>query len=329
MYFDDPGSSTWKQFPFEYTPAAPPVSSYTVVGALALTQYADAIRAMSLSNALAGPVSGMALTASGSLGATSAWTVSLTASFNPMIGVEYPSIGVGVSNGTTINSSVMYGMSMLINELGINSSPASQNLYLEAGEWTVGSSRVSSISQLNALPLGFTFGNGRVHLRLLNDGTLLHYQISADGMQWGNYYAAATPTPTGGFTDYGFWISCGGSANALTMAQAIVYSNNVSTPTTYTISAFTYTTPNTVYTIGSHSIQVGDFVSVHGGTGSALTNFNTGTIAQNGYNTGAGSSPQGVGALVLSVTSTTVTVYNAAASGTYTPNTGTMYLLSR
>jgi hypothetical protein len=325
MYFDDPGSSTWKQFPFEYTPAAPPVSSYTVSGGvLALTQYADAIRAMSLINNGTGNQSSMALIASGALGATAAWTVSLTASLNPLINVQYFEVGVCVANGTTTGTSVTYGMSIATGQEG----SSSIQVYLQgASEYTIGNGRTGTSGQLTGTSLGF-LGNGRWHMRLLNDGTLLHYQISADGMQWSDFWAAATPTPAGGFTNYGFWLA-NGLGVTQTQGQAIIYSNSLGTPTQYTVSAYSFASPLLSYTIGTHSIQVGDFISVHGATG-GVTNMNTGTTAQNGYNAGAGGSPSPVGQLVVAVTSTTVTTNPAASvTGTYTPNSATLYLLSR
>jgi hypothetical protein len=287
-YFDDPGTTQWKQFATEYMPAPAAASSYTVAGPatanLSLTQWADTIRVTSISNSGVGCV---AVAANSNLGATQSWGVTLVATLNPFQNATNGSeFGIALTNGTTSGTSTGRVFDFIHGITGNTT-----NIGFEIDSFTVGTGRSGSgITSSLGYPL-FIGGTGRIHMRALADGANIHYQISTDGFHWMDVYSEATPS---GFTNYGFMLGYDNTgANSGSYAQALVYENNVITPTQYNITAATNGSPS-VITIGTHSIQAGDVVSIHG------------VVGATGLNTGTGSGSLAGGVIVTAITSTTI-----------------------
>jgi hypothetical protein len=307
LYFDNPTTSLWQQFATEYMPAPVAASNYTVAGPstanLSLTQWADTIRVTSISNSGVGCV---AVAANSNLGASQSWGVTLVATFNPFQNASNGSeFGIALTNGTTSGTSTGRVFDFIHGITG-----STTNIGFEIDSFTIGIGRSGSgITSSLGYPL-FIGGTGRIHMRALADGVNLHYQISTDGFHWMDVYSEATPS---GFTNYGFMLGYNNTgANSGSYAQALVYENNIITPTQYTITNNTAANPSIV-TIGTHTIQAGDVVSIHGAT----TNLNSGT--------GSGSLVGGW--IVTAVASTTITV--ATTSAPAAGSAGTVTLISR
>jgi hypothetical protein len=304
-YFDDPGTVAWKQLLVEYAPAPATAGSYTVVpsASISLTNFADAIRA--LQSAANSGNNNAALIASGSLGATAAWTVTLVASVNPVV-ATFPDFGVCVSNGTTSGTSVAYAMSLAG---GSSGTPFDSVIYMHAVEVTLGTTTRNTNNNEQS-PVNAWTNTQRQHLRLLNDGTALHFQWSNDGFNWQDWYSQASVS---GLTNYGFYF--GGGTGSNNYNQANIYSNSLTTPTQFTVTAATNASPS-VMTIGTHSILPGDLVAIHGALGNT------------GINTTSTGNANAASAIVTAVTGTTVTT-TLNGNGTYTASSATLTLLSR
>ena len=303
LYWDSTVSSKWEQYASERLPEPPAVGSYTTAGNIGLTQFADAIRVLATSNAASNGA--CALVASGALGSAAAWTVTLVASYAASFYVASPEIGVCVTNGTTVGTST--GTTLLM----YTSITATNGLNgFEVDLFTVGGAR-SSTPYSQASVNEFLFGTGRLHLRLLADGTNMHCQGSSDGFNWIDIYTSATPS---GMTNYGFFIGLVAPSGSA-YGQGVVYSNQLGTPTQYSVTGVTNGSPGSL-TIGAHTIVPGDLVSVHGVGGST------------GVNSGTGGGSLAGGAIVSAVTGTTITLAGTTFAGAYTSG-GTVTLLSR
>jgi len=301
MYVDDPASAAWKQFIVMSAPTAPVLGSYTLVGNLALNQYADCIRATLFSDA--NSVGNAALIAA-SLAAASTWTVELAASFNTWGAEQYPCIGVCVANGVTSGTS---------NSWGIEVVGSTSTILIHQAQNVVGSgARIGTNHEVTAHP-GQVGGGNAIRLRLLADGTNLHYQHSTDGLNWCDLYIAATPT----VSYYGF--SLGNDfTSGDAVIQALVYKNQVGSLTVAqaTITGATNANPIVVTTSAAHNFQSGDMVAIHGVGGNTNANSGTGTA----YNSGA--------ALIKVLSSTTFQLVGVSGNASYTSG-GTATLVSR
>lgn len=309
-YLDDPDAGAWLQFASEYLPKGAAASSYTLIATsngcgggstIGLTQFGDSIRALSTSS---GSCTQPALIASGALGGSSAWAVNLVATWMPQqLSGQSPMLGIVVATGTTSGTSTgtFYGIQGYTNDNTVQ-------LVANNGT-TLGSNNGTQL--FTSIPGNFWYGTGRVHFRLLADGTELHYQISSDGINWLDVYSAATPSS---LTDYGFFMGAISSGGTTNYGQSIIHSNNISTPTQYSVTAATNATPS-VITIGTHTIVPGDLVAIHG------------TVGNTGINTTAGAGTLGGALIVTAVGSTTITT-TAGGNGAWVSG-GTVTLLSR
>jgi hypothetical protein len=314
LYIDDPATQSWHQYTSEPLSKPAAKGNYTLNGStMSLQYYGDSIRALFLSTSSTSNTT--ALVPSGVLGTTSLWTVNLTATILTQYDVHFFDFGVGVAN-----SSVIYGIAFSANY----TSPSNFETYIHMEEITMGGTRVGSpIQEIGPVVYfpWYTWGTGPLHLRVLNDGVVLHYQVSNDGINWYDLGSQTTPTPAGGFTNYGFWMGSGESTSPTGgYTQALIYSNALTTPFNYPISTFSAASP-TVISIGPHAIQVGDIVSITGTTGNSPSPP---------INTGISTNPAlgefNAGVLVTAVTSNTIsTTINSANGGIG----GTVILLSR
>ena len=302
-YVDDPTAVAWKQFATEYMPAGVTAGSYTTVGSINLVQYADAVRATTYSNSTNSAVA----LASQSLGQTASWAVTLVATHNFLQYVSAgPCVGICVATGVASGSSVARALYPYINQGGVG---------VEASGFTLGSNRTTLYSPATSFSANTTEfgpylgGTGRIHLRLLNDGSVLHYQFSTDGFHWMDFFSESTATS---YSYYGFTLGTTNSGSSY--AQALIYENTTSTPTQYTVTGATNASPS-VITIGTHSLQPGDVVSVHGSVGNT------------GINTASGNGSLGGGNLVTAVGATTITT-TANGNGAWSSG-GVVTLLSR
>lgn len=297
VYYDNPLTTSWQQFASEYLPAGASASSYTIVGSISLIQLGSTVRAATLSNS---SLSAVCLIPS-TLSQTASWGVTLVFNLNfDQFVASGPILGVIVTNGTSSGTSVARALYPYQNSNGMG---------IEAAQFTLGASRTTLYSPGTQQTIAW-INTGRVHLRLLADGSNLHYQVSSDGFHWVDHFTEATAT---NYTNYGFVLGTTFTGNS-SWAQALIYENNLFTPTQYSITGATNASPS-VITIGTHSIYPGDVVAIHGSLGN--TSINTGT--------GNGSLAGGV--IVTATTSTTITT-TANGNGTWTSG-GVVTLLSR
>lgn len=271
QYIDDPSGSGWMMFVNgTYCPAPASASSYTGVGTISLTNYADVIR----SSIYANPNDTVyAALIAGSLTSTATWVVNLVASFTAQQGLQYPEFGVLVTNGTTSGTSV--GYSCFLADTGAVLGQC-------AGTFTIGGGRISlytgTVNQITQM-IG---GNGLVHLRLLNDGTNLHYQVSNDGFHWVDIWLDAAHS---GLTNYGFWHGSEASASG-GYSQALVYANYLTTITVpqATITAATNASPIVITTSSNHNFLSADLISINGVGGNTNANSGSGVAGGPGIN---------------------------------------------
>jgi hypothetical protein len=303
FYVDDPTTGKWQQFATEYLPAPPTASDYTVVGDLSLTQYADVVRAVQTNDA--NGIMSVALVP-GSLAATSTWVVTFCATFYADFGQTYPAIGPCVANGTTSGTSQDWALCTYWDPYngvhGLNDvigTGTRENVYQEEASFS---------------PPFFT-GTGRFHARLLNDGGVLHMQLSPDGFQWLDWVSITSPT---GLTQYGFCIGTDSGGDS-PFVQATILENELTTLTLpqLTITACTGDSVPVVATVASVvGLQVGDYVAVHGMTGNTAAN------------TGMGGYGSGTIQIRALDTGTNEITLNATGNGAWTGG-GTITLLSR
>jgi hypothetical protein len=266
LYVDDPTAMAWVQFASEYLPKPAAAASYTTVGNLSLAQYGDSIRAINTGNTQTNGAAVALL--SGSLSNTATWVVTLTASMQLLTNSSYPAFGVCVANGTTINSSTFWAHLVYGND----------QLGIHVIESTMGSgSRINAYGEVANAYIFFAIpaGTGRLHFRLLCDGTNLHCQHSTDGFQWQDWTTFACPS---GLTDYGFFLGCEDSGGN-SWGQATIYENELTTLTVaqQTVTACTGSGVAVTVTVGSVlGFQAGDWVAVQGMSGNTAANTTTG-----------------------------------------------------
>lgn len=271
LYLDDPSSGEWQQWAITPAPSGSAANTWTVVGNLALQAYGDAIRAAVTQNI--NGVGNVALQAiPGGLPASSPWMVTLTGDFLGGNYVDqYPEMGVIVANGATNGVS---------NGWGITTVQGGDQNGVHAVQIGIGNlARLNAWNEALNVPtrqVGGT-GDGRLHLRLLNDGASLHCQQSGDGFHWLDWYALATPT---GLTHYGFYLG-NDYPNNNAIAAGLVYGCLYS-PTAVKRAAITGATNATpiVVTAPSHGFKSGDLVSVNGVVGNTAANT---AITANGF----------------------------------------------
>ena len=273
-------------------------SSYSIVGIMSLSQYADTVRASMAGNS---GNSSQALISSAGLSPSASWAVTLVGTWYPVVQSDYPAFGVCVSTSNTSGTGTVYTITVSSN----GSTP-----YLHQEAYTPGQGRTVNNNETSGAPtVQMAFGTGRVHLRLLCDTVNLHFQVSSDGFNWTDWNTTACPS---GLSYYGFMMgSSGGGAD---YGVALIHSNNLITPITYNITAATNASPSVV-TIGAHSIQPGDIVAIQG------------VVGATGLNSGTGNGTGGGGTLVTAVTSTTITT-SINTPGAYSSG-GIVTLLSR
>ena len=313
VYVNPAGSAVWEQYTSEFLPSTVTAAQYTLVGALSLVQFADSIRAAFASNTTSKAACALTQQNIGSggfpanLNATTPWMVTVAATAIWYIGYASPTIGAIVTNGVTDNTSVGYAASW---EMTGNLTPT-----FRASEITVDGVQVTNYVSSQGLPIG----TGRLHSRIVNDGVLLHFQASGDGMNWSDVVSENTPA---GLTWYGFNM---GSTNNNTGAWsiALVSSNNLGIPTRYNVSAMSGGFGNPTVTIGAHTIQPGDQISLQGALPLvSMPNTAAGTGLGGIANTGA--------TIVTAVSATTITFIGQAPGGTGTyAGGGVITLLSR
>lgn len=189
------GGSGGPGFPLGPPPSA---ASGTIIGTLGATQYTDG-------SILYTQEGGLTLCAEmwplpGGFTSATPWIIPcafLNMGQEPLAnGTE---CGVCVSNGVTPGTSIGYLMGRFI---------ASNEGWL-ADEVTLGGTRVGVLTA--TVETGIAIGANPCYARLLNDGTDLFFQISADGTYWRTYDVLATPA---GLTDYGFVVGNNNSNGA-------------------------------------------------------------------------------------------------------------------
>lgn len=237
-----------------------PAASWTVTGSGTLYNIADGhnsgVELRSYSSASSMGIT--ALRASASLGASSQWSVQMTGRM--MTGYatnSYPEMGVVVSTG--ISSGTAYTIAQ----------------YQSAGTpgyhvvtFTPGGARLSGAFN-ETVPTGIANAavGLPVYMRALNDGTVLHYQVSGNGSDYNDWYSIASPSS---LTDYGFFAGdefSGGSSYAL----AMVYELNLATSlTSCSVTGATVATPSVISC--AMNLLDGDLVSCHGIGGTTADN---------------------------------------------------------
>lgn len=307
LYFDDPSTNAWKQFATEYMSKPAAASSYTVVGNVNLTQLGDAIRAVRLNNNATSCDVAVIPT---SLSSSGTWAVSLTCVWMANLGATFPMIGVCVTNGVTSGSSVGYAMFMYSNGAG----PTTGQLGGLFAEFTVGGARIGS--QINSVVVLYHLltSAGRLHMRLLNDGTILHAQVSPDHYHWQDWTSVASPISP---TNYGFLMGTEETTGS-SWSQATIFENSLTTSLTQaTVTGATGSGVPVMVTVASTAgFLAGDLVSVHGMVGNTAAN------------TTSGNGPFSSGIIVTAINNSTQMTLNATGNGTWTSG-GIITLLSR
>lgn len=263
--------TAWQNFASEsyVTPAT--AASYTAVGNLALTQKGDAIKAMNTSNAVSNGA--CAMLASGSLGAAAAWAVTLKAAWNPLFGQTYPEIGVAVSAGVVLATSVARALAVYGNGSTMG---AHQLIFAIGGTRTT----VNNEAGVAGNPLGG--GTGRLHLRLVNDGVNLHYQMGNMGAG-GSYQDWWTEACPAGLDHYGFLLGNEFSGAGNSYNQALIFENQLATPTQQAVTGSTGAGVTLVLTVADDSgFDPGDIVAVHNMVGNTAGNTGVGAGPFNG-----------------------------------------------
>lgn len=295
-YIDDPTLKAWQQVKAPYVSAggANDAGAFTTAGTVTVTQYGSAMLA-SMSQDVQAAI-GAALTP-GSLGVSSTWIVETASTFSGPNGVNYPSFGVAVSTGTSA-ADTAYAM----------------DIYNNGGVWTCqqtishpGSGRIA-LNNNQACPQYFLNGDGQIHLRLLADGTNLHYQIGNDGVWWWDWEIVTTPSS---LADYGFVMGNDFAGGGHGLTRALVYKTELkplNVPQA-SINGATNASPVVISTSSPHGFLDGDAVAIHG------------VVTNTGANSGTGlgtTTPVGAGAWLIHVTdSTHFQALGSSGTGTY------------
>jgi hypothetical protein len=250
----------------------PTAASYTVIGDVTLydtvSAYGYGVRAGLFTNS--NSIGNVALKASSAISSTTIWAVTLTCSVH-VPPISFPEIGVLVADGNVDNSNG-YTLAAWSQAGGLGLHV--ENIKTGAHARVSNNNEVAGTFEMSQL---FT-GDGVMHFRILSDGTNLHYQTSTEGFHWNDWYTAATPAGLGYF---GFQLGNDfTSSNAY--CEAMIYDNQVTIPSSWSITNATNANPIVVTTSTANTLQDGDLVAIHGVTGN--TNANTGT--GNNWNSG-------------------------------------------
>jgi hypothetical protein len=275
-YLDDPSSTSWKPIGVAATPVGgnspPAAGAFTLVGGgLALNNYANALRVTKITDG--NSVGDVALIA-GSLGSGATWIVELEASLMNPYFRNYGEIGVLVTNGTTSGTSDGYTIASFGNVGNI------QGYFgIHQEKIKVGAAARSAVNNEGADARGSYNLASRIRLRLLADGTNLHYQYSGDGFHWMDQYAEATPA---GLTHYGL-VQGNDFTGSNSYCVSLVYglALRALTQPQLTVSTVSNTSPAEVTTTANHNLQDGDMVAIHGVVGTTSVNTGTGAAAYN------------------------------------------------
>lgn len=261
-YIDDPTAGSWQQVHLPPLTAPLAASNYATVGNITLNQYADTIAATLFANG--NSVGNVALTP-GSLGSSAAWVVELAATVSAPYNTTYPVIGVCVANGITSGTSNAWGISYW-------SSSGAWGLQQE--QIGVGNlARITDNNQVASMSQFLWGGDGLIRLRLLADGTNLHYQVSNDGYWWWDWYTAATPSS---LTYYGFYLGNDSNSSA-GFSRSLVFKNQSRPLTQISVTGATNANPIVITTNGAHGLLDGDSVAIHGVGGNTNANTSTGS----------------------------------------------------
>lgn len=246
-------------------------SNYTVVGNIGLLQSGSSVLALCPNQSTS--IIATALI-SQSLPTNGFWTVTLQCKWtsygipggNSSSGpqAQFPGVGVCVSNGIVSGSSVGYDMQQY---------SGGTDLDQHVQKFTVNGARISVLGNDNG-PSTLQSG-GIWRARLLNDATNLHFQWSADGIFWTDYYSVACPSS---LIYYGFSMGNGSGAGSPGTGQCamMIYDNTYKSSLTVpqrNVSAVSSTTPITITTSVNHGFITGDIVAV---LGTSISNANSG-----------------------------------------------------
>jgi hypothetical protein len=336
-YFDDPTSTTWKTiFNNTIEPTPPASGSFTIYGSLALTYFADVFRVSRYNNSSS--VGDMALIHSTGMASNyqTPWEFAIAATWNSATNVDYPELGVGICNGIGIGNATCWGQLAWSQYSGPQTG-------LHAVQYRLGGVRFGSSSgsgDFNEIAGQFSGqsgvgGDGAVHLRMLMDGVVLHWQTSSDGYVWQDWFAAEMDSTVasldGGDAPMQYYgIELGneyntanswGSANVYE-AQFNISGASLNVPQC-TITNATNATP-IVLTVGAGCGAItGDLVAVQNVVGT--TNANSTTCSTG--NCISGSSTSG-SAIMVTVSGTSITEVNSSGNAPYTSG-GTLTVISR
>ena len=276
-YLDSTTTSTWQQIVNnQVIPSPTGASVYTGIGNIALYNYADVIRTSTYGVSGTSTTSCSYLSGSTTLSNSSTWIVNLVCTFIGILNTGSssggPSIGVSVSKGVTLGSSTAYSNSVYY--YSESATDGGAQLGYAGKTFIVGGSQ-SVFTQFpggGGVPVHQVLlgGIGMHYLRLLNDGTNLHYQVSADGFHWISWSTIASISS---LTNYGFEL--GGVVQPLAV-QALIFRNHVQPLTVpqATITGATNATP-IVITATAHGFSSGDLVAVNSVGGNTNANSST------------------------------------------------------
>ena len=309
VFIDDPNTNSLIPFASEYMWGTP--GSFTGYGNIAVNATSgtafNAIHTVGYTSD-----TGSALRSSASLGTSSAWSVAVVCTLSIPTSSSYPWGGVAVADGNTVGSSNVY--SFYIYE--ISGDPG-----IGYSQHALGGARISAPAFANTQPDIMVGGSGRYYFRYLNDKTLLHLQISHDGIQWMEWYGVSTPSS---LSYYGVTVGNDYSgATGSEYAQMPVYGITLNTSLTQqNITGATGSGVPIQLTMASTSgFKAGDLVSISGMVGNTAANVST----------GAATSSSRVVKSVDSSTQLTLAANSTAAltgNGTWTSG-GIITLLSR
>ena len=233
------------------------------------------------------------------------FSVELQAIWTPPNNQQFPAVGVLVSTGTSAGVSQVYTFQIYQNGMILG---------LVDAQWTLGGGRgpIGIGLEFGGAPV--VIGDATVRLRLLSDGVLLHYQHSADGIEWYDKASAALP---GALTHYGF--SIGGSpSNGPGLAKGRILKHKYSaTVPQGVISAASGAGVPIQCTCAGHGLRSGDMVAIHGAVGNTAMN----TVVGPAYNSGTW--------WIKVIDPNIFLLLSSVGNGTYTPGSATFYRTNR
>ena len=263
-FIDDPTSVAWVPFATQYFGGTPGIGSMTAYGDVAINSLGGTVFALNKTSG--GVTSGSAL-AAGSLSSGSAWSVTTHLSCTNSIAVSYLDCGVTVSAGATAGSSSAWS---------ILRSQDSGYAYMMIVNHTLGGNRLASPVFYNYADSQFLETN-YMHFRILNDGTITHFQQSTDGILWIDFYGASAISS---LDHYGVTIGAEYSGSSVGYVQSIVLGLKLSSSLTQqTITGATGSGVPVQVTVASTSgFMAGDLVSVNGMVGNTAANVAAGSF---------------------------------------------------